>query len=87
MLIKPTFFGGFTSPRFTVRVLLVRVLLVQSSPVQSAKYSMPSYLSYYSSLIHCLEQFRYGTLKHVHDEGPVKALGLILLKYQVAVFG
>ena len=44
-------------------------------------------LSWFFELIHCLEQFRYGTVKHVHDEGPIKASGLILLKYQVAVFG
>ena len=44
-------------------------------------------LGWFFDLIHCLEQFRYGTVKHVHDEGPINASGLILLKYQVAVFG
>ena len=42
MLIKPTFFLHFTSPRLTSPRFTSPHLQVQSSPVHSTKYSMPS---------------------------------------------
>ena len=44
-------------------------------------------LIWFLELIHCLEQFAYGSVKHVHDEAPIKASGLyywnIKLRYLV----